>query len=138
MIDYFDGYIMLAYRNVLIYLKIDKERIDGTKESHQVEAINVQDGTQIKQLNLSKRYKIICIQPLGSLVSSLVLEKLSNRQIRFVRVEPNEQKQRLKFVQLGVIVNHSKLTPSKLLKYRSVSKINEKTKKKYQVGLVVR
>ena len=61
MIDYFDGYIMLAYRNVLFYLKIDKNKIDKTEPSNQVEEINAQDRTQIEQLNLSMRYKIICI-----------------------------------------------------------------------------
>ena len=43
----------------------------------------------------------------------------------------------LKFVQLGVLVNHSPMTASKLVKYRSVCKTRD-SGKKYQVGLVVR
>ena len=39
---------------------------------------------------------------------------------------------------MGVLVNHSPMTASKLVKYRSVCKINGKTNKMYQVGIVVR
>ena len=67
-----------------------------------------------------------------------MLEELRTRQIRFVRVEPNIEKNRLKFVQLGVLVNHSPLTPSPLAKYRSVCKGVKDIEKKYQVGMVVR
>ena len=45
---------------------------------------------------------------------------------------------KLKFEQLGVLVNHSPMTASKLVKYRSVCKTRGSTGKKYQVGLVVR
>ena len=140
MIDYFDGYVMLGFRNVLIYLRINKDVIDQTEKSDTVVEINEEKSTEIKQLNLQAKYKIICIQPLGSSGTSIVLETLNTRQIRFVRVEPKEKinVKHLKFVQLGVLVNHSPMTISKLLKYRSVCKYNPVTKKKYQVGIVVR
>ena len=127
MIDYFDGYIILGFRSVLVYLKINKEEIDEKKESEEVIEINVQGLSEIKQLNLSEQYKIICIQPLGSSSgTSIVLETLTTRQIRFIRVTPKEKngEKHLKFVQLGVLVNHSPMTISKLLKYRSVCKYN--------------
>ena len=41
-------------------------------------------------------------------------------------------------MQLGVLVNHSPLTASKLVKYRSVCKTRSVTGKRYQVGVVVR
>ena len=41
-------------------------------------------------------------------------------------------------MQLGIQVNHSRLVRSPLIKYRSVSKVDPKTGKQYQVGLVLR
>ena len=61
MIDYFDGYIMLAYRNVIFYVKVDGEKIEATNKSSItiVEKIEVSD--KIRKLNLSEGYKIVCI-----------------------------------------------------------------------------
>ena len=72
-----------------------------------------------------------------------MLEDLKTRQIRFLRVElpssdSSKGKSRLKFVQLGVMVNHTHLTISPLIKYRSVCKTNPKSGKKFQVALVLR
>ena len=72
---------------------------------------------------------------------SIVLEDLQNRQIRFLRVSvPNKQsgENHIKIAQLGYIVNNSNLTASPLIKFRSVSKINQKTGRRYQVAVAVR
>ena len=53
-------------------------------------------------------------------------------------MEPKDHKKQLNFVQLGVLVNHSPMTASKLVKYRSVCKVKNNSNKKYQVGVVVR
>ena len=58
--------------------------------------------------------------------------------MRFMRLEINEEKNRLKFIQLGVLVNSSQLTVSPLHKYRAICKISDKTKKRYQIGVVLR
>ena len=41
-------------------------------------------------------------------------------------------------MQLGVLVNSTDQTVSKLLKYRSAVKFDQRTKKHYQVGIVLR
>ena len=97
------------------------------------------DKEEITTLNLKNLYKIICIQPLGSKVSSIVLESLKYGSLKFLSVEPTtEGIEPLKFVQLGVNQNYSRLSVSKLIKYRSVCKYDKETKKKHQVGVVVR
>jgi hypothetical protein len=69
-------------------------------------------------------------------MSALVLEDLVTRQIRFFRAyffdETKEDGgKRLKLVQLGMAVNKSKMTESHLLKFRSVIKMDPRTKKIY-------
>ena len=51
--------------------------------------------------------------------------------MRFMRLEYNEEKSRISFIQLGVLVNSTQLTVSPLLKYRSICKIHDKSQKKY-------
>lgn len=80
-------------------------------------------------------------------MTSLVLEHLETRQVRFLRVDtPSEmengdgttsKKNKLKFVQLGVL-NPSYLQTSPLLKYRTVAKVDEASGSRYQVSVVVR
>ena len=55
-----------------------------------------------------------------------------------MRIEINEDKKRLSFIQLGVLVNQSQLTSSPLLKYRAICKTQAETGKKYSIGVVVR
>ena len=57
-------------------------------------------------------------------MSAIVLEDTITRQIRFLRpyYVNEENRQKLKLVQLGVLVNSTKLQKSKLLKYRAVAK----------------
>ena len=47
-------------------------------------------------------------------------------------------KKAVKFVQLGLVANSSIMSPSPLLKFRTTTKTNPKTNKRYQVGLAVR
>ena len=76
-------------------------------------------------------------------MSCIVLEHLLTREITFLRVDVPSQNDdgvglKLKFFQLGIIVNKPNLSRSPLLKYRSVAKFDPVTKKHYQVGLVLR
>ena len=71
-------------------------------------------------------------------MSAFVLEDIVTRQIRFLRAYFAGKVRRLKLVQLGVLVNATGLTRSKLLKYRAVAKTDPETKKCYQVGIVLR
>ena len=116
MIDYFNEYILLAYRSKIIYLNVSGSQIEEKEVSDRIIEVTI-DKANIRVLDLIHSYKIICIQPLGSEMSSIVLEDIRTRQIRFMRVEPSEQKNRLKFVQLGILVNHSPMTVSPLVKY---------------------
>ena len=50
----------------------------------------------------------------------------------------DESKNRLKFIQLGILANQSSMMQSPLTKFRSISKINDKTNKRYHVGIVLR
>lgn len=73
-------------------------------------------------------------------MTSLVLEHLETRQVRFLRVDtPSEmengdgatsKKKKVKFVQLGVL-NPSYLQTSPLLKYRTVAKVDEASGSRY-------
>ena len=97
---------------------------------------------------MDKSYKIVAMQHMGvGEMTSLVLEHLETRQIRFLRVDtPSEiengdgatsKKKKVKFVQLGVL-NPSYLQSSPLLKYRTVAKVDEESGSRYQVSVVVR
>lgn len=75
-------------------------------------------------------------------MSALVLEDIETRQIRFLRCIYNDDRdsqngssssayqRRLKLVQLGVMVSEP-LSVSKLIKYRSVVKVDPLTQKHY-------
>ena len=68
-------------------------------------------------------------------MTSIVIENIETRLIRFLRLElPEEadgQKKKLKFVQLGIHVNPTLTETSPLIKYRSVAKIDQKTNQSY-------
>ena len=61
MIDYFDGFIMLAFRNVIFYVKVDGKRIEETDKSEIAIIEKIEESDRIRQLNLSTSYKIVCI-----------------------------------------------------------------------------
>ena len=61
MIDYFDGFIMLAFRNVIFYVKVDGKRIEETDKSEIAIIEKIEESDRIRQLNLSSSYKIVCI-----------------------------------------------------------------------------
>ena len=78
-------------------------------------------------------------------MSCIVIEDLESRQVRFLRAYYEETAQenksvnrKLNLVQLGVMITKTNMTVSPLLKYRSVAKYDESSKKHYQVGIVVR
>ena len=144
MIDIIDNHILLAYRNSIIYLDVSQYGIynddirvrddllaERMHDEHFI-PINV-EREQLLFFELQPKYKIICIQEIGNEMSAFVLEDIVSRQIRFLRA--NFQKidniHKLKLIQLGVFVNATKLQPSKLMKYRAVSKTDKKTGKRY-------
>ena len=75
-------------------------------------------------------------------MSALVLEELTSRQVRFLRAEFVEREDKsgtnLSLVQLGAMVSGTELQKSELVKYRSVSHMDPRTNKFYQVGIAVR
>ena len=140
---------MLAYQDHLVYFNVNKYGVEDDsyipKDSHEnfVEATITDE--HIRYLDLHRSYKIICIQEIGNEMDALVLEDLRTRQIRFLRVFYTEMEdrsgkvnKRFKLVQLGVMPNHTVMSPSPLLKYRSVAREDPLTGQKYQVGLVLR
>ena len=68
-------------------------------------------------------------------VTSIVLENLKTRQIRFMRAELPEdsegEQKTLNFIQLGIHVNATLTKASPLIKYRSVAKKDYETGKNY-------
>ena len=96
--------------------------------------------SQIDFVDVSRKYKVVCIQDIGSSTSAVVLEDLRSRQVRFLRIDfaPRDGRRRLKFVQLGLQINLSELAVSPLLKYRSVSKRNPKTGGYSQLAVAIR
>ena len=120
MIDFLQGYILLAYRDTLMYcdskgLGIEDDDItnlpqDTDKNQNYVE-IKVKED-QVSYLTLHKNYKIISIQEIGNELSALVIEDIVTRQVRFLRIfyqgdEGQSNKRQFKLVQLGVFVNSS-------------------------------
>ena len=92
-------------------------------------------------------YKIICFQEIGHETSAVVVESLIDRQLHFLRISQKHEddnnsspggKIKLKLVQLGLLINKSKVEKTPVLKYRAVAKFDPKTQKSYHVGLVVR
>ena len=75
---------------------------------------------------------------MGSDLTALVLEDLDTRQIHFMRIYYEPDVNKLKLIQLGVLVSNTNLVRSPLIRYRGVEKTDSKTGKKYSVGLVLR
>ena len=95
-------------------------------------------------LKLRNKYKIITLQDIdcndSNQQTAIVLEELDTRLIRYLKMDYTdtaEGKRSLVLSQLGVMVTKSKLTKSPLLKYRAVSRVNDKGEN-YHVGIVVR
>ena len=144
MIDYLNGYILLAYRDLIVYINVtdinidEKDELDdaNTPGTHKrLEESNFTDCEVSRKarcyLDLHKGYKIICIQEIGNEMSALVLEDKQTRQIRFLRCvfTVKEEVGTLKLVQLGVMVDYKEELRSPLLKYRSVAKYDPSSKK---------
>ena len=103
MIDYLQGYILLAYRDLIVYCNVTDVLIDGANDEEEVKSHGVASPNttrnrsesnftecEVQQdalcyLDLHKDYKIICIQEIGNEMSALVLEDKQTRQIRFLR-----------------------------------------------------
>ena len=90
MIEFVQGFVMLAYQDHLVYFNVNKYGVEDDsyipKDSHEnfVEATITDE--HIRYLDLHRSYKIICIQEIGNEMDALVLEDLRTRQIRFLRV----------------------------------------------------
>ena len=61
MIDYFDGFIMLAFRGVVVYVDVTEHKIDKETSHEMIEHTISEESNLIKRLDLNRRYKIICI-----------------------------------------------------------------------------
>ena len=133
MIDLLQGYIMLATQDQIMYFNVnpygveDESKAKPGPDENLIE-VNI-SGKEITYLDLHQNYKIICIQEIGNDLSALVLEDLKTRQIRFLRAfytelkeEGKGLKRKFKLVQLGVMPNHTSMSVSPLVKYRSVAK----------------
>lgn len=137
MIDFSNGSFLFAHKGVVVYLNIAEAKVDEDTKSNAVVDINL-DQDKIRLLDLKKNYKIISVEPVNGSNSSLVLEDIRTNQIHFVRVEPSQAKNRLKFVQLGILVNSSSLSASPLIKYQYIIKTDGKTGKCYHIGIIAR
>ena len=152
MIDFLQGHILIAYRNSIIYVDVEEYGIDKDdltipadiargQDEHYIEVVmdEENDKDKILELNLLPKYKIICIQEIGNEMSAFVIEDVKTRQVRFLRAYYSDKgDKKFKLVQLGVLVNSSKMSESPLLKYRAVNKTDPVTKKHYTVGIVLR
>ena len=68
------------------------------------------------------------------------MEELRSRLIRYLKIDYTEvnDARRIVMSQLGVMVTRTRLTPSHLLKYRGMARIDPSIGKSYHVGIVVR
>lgn len=85
MISYYQSFVLLAFRNTLVYISVEDQSIDEVDQSDDVIVVNV-ESSQFDFLNLSELFKIICIHDVGNLICTVVLEDLQTRQIRFLSV----------------------------------------------------
>ena len=81
MVAYYDKLIILAFRNVIIYVNATDQKID--EEDQQTEADNVTsvevNEANFDYLDLDLSFKIICIQEISNTICSIVLEDLETR-----------------------------------------------------------
>ena len=86
MIDFLDNHILLAYRNLIIYMDVSEygltdgevtSDVRGANDSHFIEIVVPPE--KIFQLELLQKYKIICIQEIGNGMSAFVLEDLISK-----------------------------------------------------------
>ena len=80
MIDYFKDYVLLAYRDIIIYLNVSEANVESYNKSDKVISVSI-DDSKIRRLDLSSSYKIVCVEPLGSsgAICSIVLEDKTTR-----------------------------------------------------------
>ena len=134
--------MMLAFRNDLFFVDCN---VYGINDLTQVPARCMKEDRvaeidltreEIQLISLSKSYKIITIQEIGSKVdntikTAIVIEELSNHAIRFLRADYRMKQdgsgRKLELFQLGSLASKSGLTESPLLKYRAASRRDEKT-----------
>ena len=108
MIDYLEGYILLAYRNHIVYLDVSKHvEESGQPDSSKVTEVKLEDSN-LAFVDMDKSYKIVALQHMGlGEMTSLVLEHLKTRQIKFLRVDQPKaidgtpSQKELRLVQLG-------------------------------------
>ena len=150
MMHLVDGVIILAWLNDLIIIDCEDEGIlqgdepEGFGEENFKHIQLVNDSLQF--LKLRDEYKIIALQDIGSDSTltqvCVVLEDLKDRLIRYLKIDYDsgkvEKKRRLLLSQLGVMVTKSKMSPSPLLKYRAIARVDPATNKSFHIGIVVR
>lgn len=79
MVDYFEGYIVLAYRHLLVTFNIIDKNIDAIEKTDKMQEITV-DESRIDYLNLHSTFKIICLQEIGKAnMTSIVIEDMVTR-----------------------------------------------------------
>ena len=85
MVHYLDGNILIAFRNKLIYVDLTDQKIDTVESSPNVIEVEI-SSDNIDFVQLHHLYKIIAIQEIGLHATSILIEDLKSRQIRFLRV----------------------------------------------------
>ena len=87
MLDYLGGYILLAYRNQIVYIDVRNYVENESSQTSDYIEIEIKDE-DLDYINLMENFKIIAMQEIGSkTMSSIILENLESRQIRFLRIE---------------------------------------------------
>lgn len=91
MVDYIkledQEYVLLAYRNVLLAIDVSYTPI-YSKQRCNDNFVNVRiEEENIYKMRLDKEYKIFCLIEIGDNNTAIVLEDLSSRQIRFLRIK---------------------------------------------------
>ena len=148
MLQIIDGFLILAWNTELIIINMTPHGVFDRISSGEIDHYKhiELEKNELQFLKLGSKYKIITLQEIGSDTTkthiSLVLEEINTRIIRFLKIDYNDGStgadKKIVLSQLGVLVSKTRLSPSPLLKYRSIARIDHNTGKSYHVGIVVR
>ena len=140
MIDYQLGYILIVSQNKILYVDVQEQGVETIDSSKEIIELAVKEDS-LDCINLNQNFKIFALQEIGNangaFLSSLVLEDIQTREIRFVKLDRPEKSNQegkrycIKFVQLGIQVANSQMKPSPIIKYSYVCKMNPQTKKRH-------
>ena len=145
MLNLTDGYVVWAFRHLILYFDASKYFKDDTveKDKEKDKIIEIQEE-QIGEARVNEDQKIICLPELNDYKSYIVVEDMKTREISFLAftlIDDEEQKDQKKVCLIGLSIKDSKLQgehKSPLVKFRATASKDEVTGQWSVIGLALR